>query len=65
MSGNEKKILDMLVSNKINMDEACRLLFVVEPEANMQGDAPRTRKAGITRSQYLRACVMAGFDRFR
>jgi hypothetical protein len=55
MSGNEKKILDMLVSNKINMDEACRLLFVVEPEANMQGDAPRTRKAGITRSQYLRA----------
>jgi hypothetical protein len=65
MSENEKKILGMLVSNKINMDEACRLLFVVEPEANTQEGAPRIKKAGITQSQYLRACVMPGFNRIR
>jgi hypothetical protein len=34
MSKNQKKILEMLVSNKINIDEACRLLFVVEPEVS-------------------------------
>ena len=63
MSENEKKILEMLLSNKINMDEACRLLFVVGPEANTLGNAPKTKKAGITQSQYLRACVMPGFNR--
>ena len=36
MSGNQKRILEMLVSNKINVDEACRLLFVVEPQASTQ-----------------------------
>jgi len=65
MSKEQKKILEMLVSNKINVDEACRLLFVVEPEGNTQEGTPKTKRAGITQSQYLRACVMPGLNRFR
>jgi len=65
MSGNQKKILEMLVSNKINVDEACRLLFVVEPEVSTREDAQQSRPTGITQSQYIRACLMPGFNRFR
>lgn len=65
MSENQKKILEMLVSNKINVDEACRLLFVVKPEGNTQEGTPKARTVGITQSQYLRACVMPGLHRFR
>jgi len=65
MSKNQKKILEMLVSNKINVDEACRLLFVVEPEVSTHEGTPKERIAGITQSQYLRACVMPALNRFR
>jgi hypothetical protein len=65
MSKNQKKILEMLVSNKINVDEACRLLFVVEPEGSTQEGTPQSRTAGITKSQYMQVCVMPGFHRFR
>lgn len=65
MFRNQKKILDMLVSNKINVDEACRLLFVVEPEVTTQEGTPKARAAAINKSQYLRACVMPGLNRFR
>ena len=65
MSENQKKILEMLVSNKINVDEACRLLFVVEPEMSTQKGTPQSRTTGITQSQYMRACVMPGLNRFR
>jgi hypothetical protein len=64
MSKNQKKILEMLVSNKINIDEACRQLFVVEPEASTQEGTPKARTTGITQSQYMRVCVMPGFHRF-
>jgi hypothetical protein len=65
MSGNQKRILEMLVSNKINVDEACRLLFVVEPQASTQEGTPQPRTAGITQSQCLRASLMLGLNRFR
>jgi hypothetical protein len=65
MSENQKKILEMLGSNKINVDEACRLLFVVEPEGSTQEGAPKARTAGITQSLYMQACVMPGLSRFR
>jgi hypothetical protein len=65
MSENQKKILGMLISNKINVDEACRMLFVVQPEGGRLGGTPKARTAAINRSQYLRACVMPGLNRFR
>jgi hypothetical protein len=65
MSKNQKKILGMLTSNKINVDEACRLLFVVEPGGSTQEGTPKARTTGITQSQYLRACMMPGLNRFR
>ena len=65
MSGNQKKILEMLVSNKINVDEACRLLFVAEPEESTHEGTPKARAAGITQFQYMRTCVMPGLNRFR
>jgi hypothetical protein len=65
MSKNQKKILEMLGSNKINVDEACRLLFVMEPEASTQEGTPKARTAGITQSQYMRTCLMSGLNGFR
>ena len=65
MSENQKKILEMLVSNKINVDEACRLLFVVEPAVSTHENTPKARTAGITPSQYQRACIMPGLNGFR
>jgi hypothetical protein len=64
MSKNQKKIMEMLAGNKINVDEACRLLFVVEPEASAQEGISKARTAGIIQSQYLRAYVMPGLNRF-
>jgi hypothetical protein len=65
MSENQKKILEMLVSNKINVDEACRLLFVAESEESTHGGTSKARTAGITQFQYMRTCVMPGLNRFR
>jgi len=65
MSKNQKRIVEMLVSNKINVDEACRLLFVVEPEEGTHEGTPKARTAGITQSQYMRVCVMPGLNGFR
>ena len=64
MSENQRKILEMLVSNKINLHEASRLLFVVEPEGNTPEGTPKARRPGITKSQYLRLCAVPGFHRF-
>jgi len=55
----------MLVSNKINVDEACRLLFVVEPDVSTKEETPQLRKTSIAQSQYLRTCLMTGLNGFR
>jgi hypothetical protein len=65
MSENQKKILEMLISNKINIDESCRLLFVVEPEVSTHENTPKARTAGITQSQYMRTYLMPGLNGFR
>jgi hypothetical protein len=65
MSANQKKILEMLGSNKIRVDEACRLLFVLEPEGSTHEGTPKARTAGITKSQYLCSCVVPDIHRFR
>jgi hypothetical protein len=65
MSKEQKKVLEMLVSNKINVHEACRLLFMVEPEVNIQSGTPQSRQTGITQSQYLRTCLMPSLNGFR
>lgn len=60
MLENRKKILEMLADNRINADEAYRLLSVVEPE----GSAPEgAAEAGTTvkpRPKYLRVTVRPG-----
>lgn len=65
MSKKQKKVLEMLVSNKINVDEACRLLFVVEPDVSTKEETPQLRKTSITQSQYLRTCLMPSLNGFR
>jgi len=65
MSKEQKKVLEMLVSNKINVDEACRLLFVMESEVNIQSDIPYSGQTGIAQSQHMRTCLMPGLNRFR
>jgi hypothetical protein len=65
MSKKQKKVLEMLVSNKINVDEACRLLFVVEPDVSTKEETPQLRKTSIAQSQYLRTCLMPSLNGFR
>ena len=65
MSKEQKKVLEMLVSNKINVDEACRLLFAMEPEVTIQSSTPQSGQTSITQSQHMRACLMPSLNRFR
>ena len=60
MSENQKRILEMLTSNKISVDEACRLLSVLEPEGSAPESTPKAGTAERTESQYLRVCVVSG-----
>ena len=60
MSENQKKILEMLASNKISVDEAHRLLSVLEPEGSAPESIPKAGTAEKTESQYLRVCVVPG-----
>ena len=60
MSENQKKILEMLAGNKIRVDEACRLLSVLEPEGSAPEGTPKAGTAERTESKYLRVCVTPG-----
>jgi hypothetical protein len=64
MSEDQRKALEMLASNKINADEASRLLSVAEPEGSTPEDTPKATRARITKSQYLRLCAVPGVHRF-
>jgi hypothetical protein len=65
MSDNKKKILEMLENNKINADEAYRLLYAIgegetgqkEPAGESQS---RTETAVKSKSKYLRVTVTPG-----
>ena len=62
MSDNKKRILDMLADNKISVDEAQRLLSLVEPEANsearMSGGVPEEKR----NLKYLHVVVQPGAE---
>jgi len=60
MSESQKKILEMLSNKKISVDEAYRLLSVLEPERSASESSPTTGTAAKTKSKYLRVCVVPG-----
>ncbi len=70
MSDNKKKILEMLAQNKINADEAYRLLSAMDEDGSSFGNAGKdntghgdTEKRGAevkTKHKYLRVTVTPG-----
>ena len=60
MVENQKKILEMLADKKISVDEAYRLLSVLEPEGSARESTATADTAGKTRPKYLRVTVQPG-----
>lgn len=60
MSESQKKILEMLANKKISVDEAYRLLSVLEPEGSASENSPKTGTAAKTKNKYLRVTVVPG-----
>jgi len=60
MAENQKKILEMLADKKISVDEAHRLLSVLEPEGSARESTATADTAGKTRPKYLRVTVQPG-----
>jgi hypothetical protein len=58
MSENKKKILEMLAQNKINADEAYRLLNVIESGESGQEDTRKTSAGVKEKAKYLRVIVL-------
>jgi hypothetical protein len=54
MSDNNKKILEMLAENKISVDEAYKLLSLVQPETGSESGETKERKGP---SKYLRVTI--------
>ena len=59
MSESQKKILEMLADKKIGVDEAYRLLSVLEPTSAPES-TPRAATAARTKPKYLRVKVAPG-----
>jgi len=57
MSENQKKILEMLADKKISVDEAYRLLSLVEPEKSTETASFRTVESGKPNPKYMRVVV--------
>ncbi len=60
MVENQKKILEMLADKKISVDEAYRLLSVLEPEGSAHESTATADTAGTTKPKYLRVTVQPG-----
>jgi len=60
MAENQKKILEMLADKKVSVDEAYRLLSVLEPEGSARETTATADTAGKTRPKYLRVTVQPG-----
>ena len=58
MSENKKKILEMLADKKISVDDAYRLLSVMEADRGQPGDIPRAEPEVKGKPKYLRVSVM-------
>ena len=57
MSENQKKILEMLADKKISVDEAYRLLSLVEPEKGNETASFRTTESNKPLPKYMRVVV--------
>jgi hypothetical protein len=60
MSESQKRILDMLANKKISVDEAYRLLSVLQPEGSASESAPGAGTPAKTKAKYLRVTVVPG-----
>ena len=54
MTDNQKRILEMVADKKITVDEAYRLLSLIQPSADSGNDSPKERKPS---PKYLRVIV--------
>ncbi len=57
MSESQKKILELLESKKINVDEAYRLLSILEPEAKAREGGAGAERPVKAKGKYLRVTV--------
>ena len=58
MTENQKKILEMLAEKKISVDDAYRLLNVIDTEESGQEISPRAGTAVKAKPKYLRVTVL-------
>jgi len=58
MTENKKKILEMLADKKISVDDAYRLLSVIESDRGQPGDTTRAEPEVKSKPKYLRVSVM-------
>jgi len=54
MTENQKKILEMVADKKITVDEAYRLLSLIQPTAGSNSDGPKEKKPS---PKYMRVVV--------
>ena len=62
MTDNQRRILEMLAEGKISVDEAERLLSVIEQPAGSEAGASDTAHTGRPRPKYLRVQVEPGAE---
>ncbi len=58
MTDNQKRILEMLAENKITVDEAQRLLSVIEPEKNSEAGTNSSFQEQKQDPKYIRVTVV-------
>jgi hypothetical protein len=58
MTENQKKILEMLAQNKISVDDAYRLLNVIDSTESGQESTLKTETAAKAKPKYLRVTVL-------
>ena len=62
MGENQKKILEMLADKKISVDEAYRLLSLVEPERGAETASFGKAESGKPNPKYIRVVVQPDPD---
>jgi hypothetical protein len=63
MTENQKKILEMLSQGKISVDDAQRLLNVIDTEEGGQENTVKAESGAKTKPKYLRVTVLPDPDR--
>jgi hypothetical protein len=58
MTENQKKILEMLADKRINVDDAYRLLNIIDPTESSQRGTPKTGTTVKVKPKYLRITVL-------